>query len=156
MTTENHAAEQAKAQAESISAMIAAVNLDWDRLEELRDMNQDDMSEDDGAELAELESIEGEYSSQEDAIQAIQDDPLSVEVRSDWQSLGEPLVASEFCILLCTGGPAVRILGELDENKEPARAWIEYQDWGTPWTQAFNVIEQETLLAYCSQFYFGE
>ena len=60
----------------------------------------------------------------------------------------------EFCILLSTGGPASRIRGELD-NGEPCRAWLEVQDWGTPWTQYFD-IEQDTLLAYARCFYFGE
>jgi len=41
----------------------------------------------------------------------------------------------EFFILLCTGGPAVRIMGEIDDGLQPSRAWIEYQDWGTPWTE---------------------
>ncbi len=38
---------------------------------------------------------------------------------------------------------------------DPCRAWLEYQDWGTPWTQFFDA-EQDTLLTYCRQFYFGE
>jgi hypothetical protein len=40
---------------------------------------------------------------------------------------------SEFMILLCTGGPAVRIRGELDRYSEPEKPRIEYQDWFTPW-----------------------
>jgi hypothetical protein len=56
---------------------------------------------------------------------------------------------------LSTGGPALRIRGELDEHKQPDRAWLEYQDWGTPWTQYFDV-EQDTLLQFCQVFYFGE
>jgi hypothetical protein len=156
MNTTDNAQSQAKAQADSIAAMVAAVNLDWDRLESLRDGDPADLDDDDRAELDDLESIAGDYKSQDEAINAIQDDPLSVEVRSSWQSVGEALTPSEFCVLLCTGGPACRIIGELDEHNQPSRAWIEYQDWGTPWTQAFNVIEQDTLLSYCSQFYFGE
>jgi hypothetical protein len=94
---------------------------------------------------------------QEAAREAIQEDPLEISVRSDWEHLGEPLKACEFNILLCTGGPACRILGELDEYNQPHRAWLEYQDWGTPWTQYFMSHEENVaLLTYCQQFYFGE
>ena len=41
----------------------------------------------------------------------------------------------EFEILLCTGGPACRIVGDLDESCQPSSARIEHQDWGTPWTE---------------------
>ncbi|MDR6858912.1 hypothetical protein J2W96_005244 [Variovorax guangxiensis] len=42
----------------------------------------------------------------------------------------------EFEILLCTGGPTVRIVGDLDHHGEPDRARIEYQDWFEPWREA--------------------
>jgi hypothetical protein len=89
------------------------------------------------------------------AREEIQESPLSVQVRSGWHNPGEESDAAEFEILLTTGGPALRIRGDLDEHKQPDRAWLEYQDWGTPWTQYFDV-EQETLLEYCRCFYFGE
>ena len=63
----------------------------------------------------------------DDARMSILEDALSVEVRSGWVSLGAdrvPMEPEEFCILLTTGGPAVRIRGELDEHKEPSRACI--------------------------------
>lgn len=51
----------------------------------------------------------------EAAQTSIDEDPLSVEVRGDWHVPGgEGAKPSEFMILLCTGGPAVRIRGELD------------------------------------------
>jgi hypothetical protein len=106
-------------------------------------------------ELKELSDAAGDCTSREDAEQRIQEDPLSVEVRSGWVPVGEIGEAEEFCILLGTGGPAVRIRGELGEYNEPRRAWLETQDWGTPWTQYFGA-SQETLLTYCRQFYFGE
>ena len=95
----------------------------------------------------------------EEAQTAIQEDPLSVQVRSGWYTPGEKAEAEEFEILLCTGGPAVRILGELGQHDEPKRAWIQYQDWGTPWTDYIpSMIDgaNEALLTYCRQFYFGE
>ena len=86
--------------------------------------------------------------------QEIQGDPLSVEVRSGWQSLGETLTASEYCILLGTGGPAVRIIGTLNAHNEPDSATLETQDWGTPWTEWRGEDDRNVLLTYAQQFYF--
>ena len=120
MKTDNHAEQQAASQYEDILSMLAA-----------------------------LEAAAGDCADEDDARQRIREDPFSVEVRSDWTNPGEPLEPSEFMILLCTGGPAVRIVGE------PCRAWLEYQDWGTPWTRYFGA-DSATLCQYASQFYFGE
>jgi hypothetical protein len=106
-------------------------------------------------ELEELEAAAGDCNSEDQARQRIQEDPLSIEVRSDWSAPGGPYEMCEFQILLCTGGPAVRIVGELDSNLQPCRAWIEYQDWFTKWEQLMD-DDQDALLAYCSVFYFGE
>lgn len=114
-----------------------------------------DWETDNAPELAGLEAEAGGYASLEAVEEAISEDPLSVEVRSGWHSIGEDLEASEFSILLCTGVPAVRIMGELDNGKQPCRAWLEYQDWGTPWTQ-YSGATQSHLLAYCARFYFGD
>src|ERR1700719_4453369 len=89
----------------------------------------------------------------------IQEDPLSIEVRGDWHVPGsEGAKPSEFMILLCTGGPAVRIRGELDRYSEPEKPRIEYQDWFTPWRQLLGVTDEahDALLDYCRQFYFGD
>ena len=59
-----------------------------------------------------------EYHDEEAARDAIVEDPLSLEVRCGWHSPGETGDAEEFRLLLGTGGPAVRIIGELD-NGEP-------------------------------------
>lgn len=150
--TENHAEEQAAAQYSSIVDMLSAVECDYERLQELRDTDPEDLTDEDREELAELEAAAGDCTDEEDARQRIQEDPLSVEVRSDWASPGEELTAGEFQILLCTGGPAVRIMGELNRG-EPCRAWLEYQDWGTPWTQYFNA-KSDTLCQYASHFFF--
>jgi hypothetical protein len=160
---------------ESIVERVAALECDYERLAELRAERADLQSETDndanveqddaraelvwdaenGDELKELTEAAGECENREDAEQRIQEDPLSVEVRSGWVSLGETMVAEDFTILLATGGPAVRVMGELDENKEPHRAWLEVQDWFTPWTQYFGA-SQGTLLTYARQFYYGE
>lgn len=161
---ENHAKDQAAAQYSSLVSLVTALNVDFERLEYLQDIVDSVDSEDllsvelgEAAkdELAELLDDAAGYTSADEVMEAIQEDPLSVEIRSDWGSVGGSLEASEFRILLCTGGPAVQIRGELDEYNTPCRAWLEYQDWGTPWTQFFDA-SQETLLTYCQQFYFGE
>ena len=137
---DNHAEQQARAQLSSIRDMLAADSLDWDRLEELRDLFADcpdNFGEDEAEELRELEEAAGDFASQEDALQAMLENPLDISFRSGWGS-AEDMTPEEFYILLCTGGPAVRIIGDLDEYGQPCRAWFEYQDWGTPWTMLFD------------------
>lgn len=160
----------------SIESMIDALLCDYDRLEELTDEREalvDDLEtaedqdkaeaakalaswdEVDGEELTALKALAGDCKSEDEARERIQKDDLSIEVRSGWTPLGDTLTADEFMILLSTGGPATRIVGELDENGEPYRAWLEAQDWFQPWTRYFNA-EQDVLLAYAQCFYFGE
>lgn len=160
----------------AIDQLVDALLCDYERLQELQDEKDaleadvesaegDDRklaelalaswAEVDGDEYQSLKEYAGDCESEEEARERIQEDALSVEVRSGWSSLGDSLSAEEFCILLTTGGPAVRIRGELDEHLEPHRAWLEVQDWGTPWTQYFKA-KQETLLAYAQCFCFGE
>ena len=81
---------------------------------------------------------------------------LDVEVRSGWTSADTVgMKPEEFSILLCTGGPAVRIIGDLDEHCQPCKARIEYQDWGTPWA-TWHQADNDVLVDYASYFYFGE
>lgn len=93
----------------------------------------------------------------EEALETIQNDPLSVEVRSGWHSVGSTHPPAEFCILLCWGGPACRIIGELDEQTQPEKPRLEYQDWFTNWTEyPLTEEEEKALQTYCEQFYFEE
>ena len=79
----------------------------------------------------------------DEALTRIHEDPLSVEI------------VHGFEILLCTGGPACRIVGTLDEYGEPETARVEYQDWFKPWTELpLDLDELEAVLTYCRQFYF--
>ena len=179
--TQDHGKQNAAAWAGNISEMIAALECDFDRLEELRDeraalvdeveespnaspdstakQNLDHWDEENADELRELTTaatLEGDLQTDADSVRRrIEESPLSVQIRSGWVSPGDDMQAEEFEILLTTGGPALRIRGELDEHKQADRAWLEYQDWGTPWTQYFEV-EQSTLLTFCQQFYFGD
>lgn len=125
---DDHAKQQARAQYESIAEMVQALK---------------------AADDAESEADEDE------TREAIQEHPLSIETRSGWAAPGAEMAAEEYKILLCTGGPAVQIVGELDEYKQPTSARIQYQDWFTNWTD-YHDADEETLLYYAQQFYFGE
>lgn len=159
---ENHAEQNAKAWYGTISELVAALAVDYDRLEELRGMTDDgELSDDDAEELRELTeaaTIEGDLQENAEAVvERIQEGPLSVEVRSGWHSPGGDNTPEEFCILLTTGGPALRICGDLDEHGEPTRAYLQYQDWGTSWTDFYaGKGSGEILLTYSQQFYFSE
>jgi hypothetical protein len=167
--TKDTAQDQARAQYESIQELLAAASMDWDRYQELIDMRDEhemDMREatsprpfnavhpNEAEELADMEDIAlaADVTSEDEAQTRIYEDPLSVQVRSDWTDPGATMVAGEFMILLCTGGPAVRIVGELDDNGDPARAWMEFQDWGTPWTR-YGAASQDELVRYASYFF---
>ena len=94
-----------------------------------------------------------DYHDEDDAEQRISESVLEVLVRGDWHTPGEHSEDAEFEILLTTGGPALRIRGELDHQGEPRRAWLEHQDWGTPWTPLAEGRPPEgTLLAFASHF----
>lgn len=150
----------------SIVEMVAALQCDYERLEELRgerdDWNSEHEAEDwaavnteDYEELIGLEDAAGECEDEDDARQRIMEDPLSLQLRSGWYSPGETPEPHEFELLLATGGPAVRIIGELGDHNEPECPRLQAQDWFTPWTDYLEA-DQETLLAYCRVFYFGE
>jgi hypothetical protein len=94
------------------------------------------------------------------SLQAIHDDPLSVLVRSGWYVPGhEAGKPEEFEILLCTGGPAVRLIGTLDNFGQPDSVSMQVQDWFQPWTgydPTTGDEEEDVLLAYARCFYFGD
>ena len=98
-----------------------------------------------------------EYHAEDKAQEAIQEDPLSVQVRSGWQNLGEPLTAAEYEILLRTGRPAVRIIGDLDQYGQPDRARLQHQDGGAPWQEySTHGEDNATILAYAQELFYGE
>lgn len=99
--------------------------------------------------LERARSFDPEVSAQ--AYDEIYEDPLSVQVRSHWASPGEELTPGEFLILLCTGGPAVRVFGQIEDG-EVISAELQYQDWFTPW-ERFPIpgkAEEDALLEYAS------
>ena len=99
-----------------------------------------------------------QYHDEDRASRTIQEDPLSVEVRSDWHTPGaDDAGPTDYTILLCTGGPACRIIGTLNQYHEPDSARIEHQDCGTPWTEYRLDSDKEALvLTYARQFYYGD
>ena len=103
----------------------------------------------------EAQEIEG-YTAMEAVEEEIMADPLEICVRSLWTPLSYPMEADEFRILLCTGGPAVQIVGDLDVHGGIfGQPHIEYQDWFTPWCPlTITEDQQKDLLAYCQMFNF--
>ena len=91
----------------------------------------------------------------EAAEQAIYDDPLEVSVRcASWGSPYDHLEPDEYRILLCTGGPAVQITGDLNEHMQPVTARLQHQDWFEPWeTLSIDDQDNEALLTYAYHFF---
>ena len=110
--------------------------------------------------LAQVESIyalvaelgEATDEATDEARQRIEEDPLSVEVRSGWTDTGGALEPEEFRIVLCTGGPHVELQGEL-LNGEPCTVRALYRDWGDS-GELFE-FDHAAVLEYCKCFYFG-
>ena len=97
-----------------------------------------------------------DYNQQDELRESILNNALSVEFRSGgYSSPEDEKKAEEFRILLAWGGPALRIIGELDDYG-PVNPKLQFQDWGTLWTD-FEITEdqQKALNWFCNCFYFG-
>lgn len=94
----------------------------------------------------------------EAAEQAIREHPLEVAVRSGWVGKCDDMIPMEYMILVGTGGPAYRLIGELDGALSvPTSVTPQFQDWGTPWMDVgYTTEDEEAMLAYASCFYYGE
>ncbi len=164
----------------SLREMVAALECDYDRLEELREAFEDwkELGEDngeiasgvrptleikdwalcdeDGEEILALIDAAGECKDRDEAEQRIHEDPLSIEYRTGWMTQRDTVERDDWAecrILLTTGGPAVQIMVELTDG-EPHRAYLQVQDWGTPWTDYYESGIGETLMAYVRCFCF--
>lgn len=148
-----HAITNAKAWADTIHLYALGLDQDnWDRLEELREDPAEDPEE-----LAELERMAAEFPDCSDADEIwdhAQESALSVELSGTWTPGATP-EADSYIILLSTGGPALRIVGDLGQYGCPSSATMQWQDWGEPWTDICEA-EEDDLLAFASCFYFGE
>jgi hypothetical protein len=110
-------------------------------------------------ESSEGDCIQGCMHEAEAAQVTIQEDALSVDVRTDWHGVGaiEACKPTDYKILLCWGGPAVQIIGTLDDYNQPDSAQLQYQDWFTEWMDyPLTEEEEETVITYAQQFYFDE
>lgn len=136
MNDHNHAISNARAWAASILEVMTAL---------------------DALESGEAESVECDgctYVDADSLRQHIDEMPLSVQVRGGWYTPGgEAPDAEEFEILLSTGGPALRIYGDIG-----GLARLQWQDWGTPWTDYFETSddEDEAIASFVGSFWFGE
>lgn len=92
-------------------------------------------------------------------------EPLSIETRSDWHSPGSSRhmynedAGGEFRLLLSTGGPALQIVGGLNDHCEvdADSCRLRWQDWGTLWTEyRMSAHECDALARYAATFWFGE
>ena len=95
----------------------------------------------------------------DEARQRIEESVLSVTVRGGWHTPGDAEAAApeEYQILLSTGGPALRILGELEQVEPDDGPNLQWQDWGVPWTAyPLDSDEMEAVAAFARCFYFGE
>ncbi len=103
-----------------------------------------------------LEAVANATGNEREAARtAIYDDPLAVDVRSGWVNVWaaefEPV---EYRVLLCTGGPAVQLEGELDDMNQPYNVQLQHQDWFEPWqTVPLTAEDTETLLTYVRHFF---
>ena len=96
-----------------------------------------------------------DFESQDQLRESILNSALSVEFRSGWETFKEDFEPKEFKILLSWGGPALRVIGELDDYG-PVNPKLQFQDWGTPWTN-FKITkdQKDALNWFCNCFYFG-
>src|SRR5215472_6148639 len=111
-TTENRAISQARSQLEAICELVEA-----------------------------YQTIHKKDGDDAEILQAIYESPLAISVRSDWQAPGSLFEPNEYRLLLCWGGPSVRVIGDLDGG-DPVTAHLEYQDWFTPWRELPTSTEE--------------
>ncbi len=131
----NHALENAKGHIESILE-------DFEKITFLESLNVTTSEEEE-----EIEQIK----------ESINNSALSVEFRSGWSTNFDQLEIEEFKILLTWGGPALRVIGELDQYKQCENIKLQFQDWGTLWTDyELTEKEEESLNWFCNCFYFGD
>lgn len=102
--------------------------------------------------------VAGTDEAAEAALNAIYEDPLSVEVLYGWRNAGSsPGNPEEYRIVLTTGGPHIEIRGKLNVHNLPATASLIFQGWFEPEIMYPESEEDEKiLLEYASQFYYGE
>ena len=155
-TDTNHAEQNATGHAQTIEALYELSCWDADTATPLTDEAKgilDDLT------VSKCGSFNNAL--QEAVTEYAQEMPLTVLVRSGWHFPGTPeQQPEEFEILLSTGGPACRIIGELDRGsvawQSGCRPVMQHQEWFKPWTEISYDIDTNALLWFCEQFYYGE
>ena len=146
MGTETHdatdgAEQQARAHLDSIAAIMAAI--------EAAEKSSDGEA-----------TYEGEVYDPDSLRAMAQGFALAVSVTDSSYSPGDPDRGEpeRYEILLCVGGPSVRIVGQLGPDCEPANAGIEYRRWFASWImyRDTTAAEDATLEAFARLFWFGE
>ena len=129
-----------------------------DRPEKPESFTREELDEEHDSEWLEL-SRGDEEPDEDEAREEMENDALSVQVRSGWHTPGETAGPDEFEILLCTGGPAVRITGGLGRYCDPENPTLEFQGWFIPWTVLPGFMlpddSDEVLAEFCGVFYYG-
>lgn len=149
------AKSQAQAQLDNVVDMVAALECDFMRLDELQAVtaNGENLEEGEFQELQELLSEANGCADEDKALEAIEQDALSVDVRNGWHIPGDESEPTEYRIVLCTGGPHVEIRGDISQHGEPESAELYYQDWFTGLQRLpTNSAEQDALLKYAGCF----
>lgn len=110
------------------------------------------------SELIEALEAAGSDRDREEVEERIHEYPLEVSIREGWKAPGgEPYSGVDYKILLSTGGPASRIIGELDQWNQPESARLEHQDWFTLWERLqISGEDEQVLVKFAQCFYFGE
>ena len=83
----------------------------------------------------------------------LRDEPLEI---TSCLETGDRLDPGTFELLLCTGGPAMRVVGRVNRYGEGCDAVVQWQDWFKPWTsfQATSGAQREALEWFCNLFCF--
>jgi hypothetical protein len=99
----------------------------------------------------------GLYAPAESIVDELREQPASIQVKSGWHDSPSDFKAEQFKIELSGGGPATRIIGELDNHGEVWSVKPQHQHWGVPWTDLDIDKEQATAVKwFASLFYYGE
>lgn len=169
----SHSEEQARAWIKAIRTMVRKLDPETAAIDELAKLSRSDMIN-----FLDNNDVEFDPELTDDAIRKIISDgvedgtitpdyfehdedkardeimehPLSVEYRSGWVTPGSEMKPEEFCITLCTGGPEVRIIGDIC-NGSPDSERIEHRGWGTPWAAISTTSDDDDIIRqYCQQF----
>jgi hypothetical protein len=99
--------------------------------------------------------LEGDRLDSDGIRERMLESPLELTIRGFRNHLNA-WEADRYELLMGTGGPAVRIVGDLNGG-EASTAEMECQDWFTPWTPVpLEPEDCEALQAFVGQFYMGD